>query len=138
MSRRIVTTQYQSSNNEVKIDNYFDRIIKYIPADIIGAWIATVGIVSSFSQGSDVPKDTILWIAFCIGIIFTAIWTWKQTTTQGKSIAKTQIIISIGAFVVLVFALGEPFAGLSWYDPGYGSLSLIFYALLVGMITPNE
>lgn len=138
MSRRIITTQYQSSNDNVKIDNYFDRIIKYIPADIIGAWIATVGIVSSFSQGSDVPKETILWIAFGIGIIFTAIWTWKQTTVPGKPIAKTQIIISVGAFMVLVFALGEPFTGLSWYDPGYGSLSLIFYALLVGLITPNE
>jgi hypothetical protein len=60
MSRRIVTTQYQSTNNEVKIDNYFDRIIKYIPADVIGAWIATVGIVNSFSQGSEAPKDLIL------------------------------------------------------------------------------
>jgi hypothetical protein len=138
MSRRIVTTQYQSAGEDVKIDNYFDRIIKYIPADIIGAWIATVGIVSSFSKGSDAPKETILWVAFFIGIILTAMWTWKQTTVQGKPVAKTQIIISIGAFIVLVFALGEPFAGLSWYDPGYGSLSLIFYALLVGMITPNQ
>ncbi len=137
MSRRIVTTQYQAASDDVKIDNYFDRIIKYIPADVIGAWIATVGIVSSFAA-SDTPKDTILWVAFAIGIIFTAIWTWKQTTVQGKPVAVTQIIISIGAFIVLVFALGEPFAGLSWYDPGYGSLSLIFYALLVGMITPNE
>jgi len=137
MSRRIVSTQYQSSSEDVKIDNYFDRIIKYIPADVIGAWIATVGIVSSFAA-SDTPKDMILWVAFIIGIIFTAIWTWKQTTVPGKAVAKTQIIISIGAFIVLVFALGEPFTGLSWYDPGYGSLSLIFYALLVGMITPNE
>jgi hypothetical protein len=137
MSRRIVTTQYQAASDDVKIDNYFDRIIKYIPADVIGAWIATVGIVSSFAA-SDTPKDTILWVAFAIGIIFTAIWTWKQTTVQGEPVAVTQIIISIGAFIVLVFALGEPFAGLSWYDPGYGSLSLIFYALFVGMITPNE
>ncbi|MCK5521605.1 MAG: hypothetical protein KAI83_00600 [Thiomargarita sp.] len=137
MSRRIVTTQYQAASDEVRIDNYFDRIIKYIPADVIGAWIATVGIVSSFAA-SDTPKETILWVAFAVGIIFTAMWTWKQTTVQGKPVAVTQIIISIGAFIVLVFALGEPFAGLSWYDPGYGSLSLIFYALFVGMITPNE
>ena len=88
MSRRIVTTQYQSTNNEVKIDNYFDRIIKYIPADVIGAWIATVGIVSSFAA-SDTPKNTILWTAFVIGIIFTAIWTWRQTTVLGKPVAKT-------------------------------------------------
>jgi magnesium-transporting ATPase (P-type) len=80
----------------------------------------------------------ILWIAFVIGIIFTVIWTWKQTTEPGKPVAKTQIMISVGAFIVLVFALGEPFAGLSWYDPGYGSLSLIFYALLVGIIRPTE
>jgi hypothetical protein len=137
MSRRIITTQYQSTNKEVKIDGYFDRIIKYIPADIIGAWIATLGIVNGFAA-PDTPKDTILWVAFAIGIIFTAIWTWKQTTEPGKPIAKIQILISTGAFIVLVFALGEPFESLSWYDPGYGTLSLIFYWLLVGLITPTE
>lgn len=138
MSRRIITTQHQSSNNEVKTDGYFDRIIKYIPTDVMVAWIATVGIVNSSFQNSDAPKDMILWIAFFIGIIFTVMWTWKQTTEQGKPIAKTQIIISAGAFFVWVFALGQPFAGLSWYDAGYGSLSIIFYSLLIGIIVPSE
>jgi len=32
MSRRIVTTQYQSASDDVKIDNYFDRIIKEVVA----------------------------------------------------------------------------------------------------------
>jgi len=137
MSRRIITTQYQSTNNEVKIDNYFDRILKYILSDVIGAWLATVGIVGSFTA-YDTPKIIVLWFAFVIGIIFTAIWTWKQTTVPGKPAAKTQIIISIGAFIVWVFALGGPFAKLSWYNPGYGSLLLCFYALFVGMITPAE
>jgi hypothetical protein len=70
--------------------------------------------------------------------VLPVMWTWRQTTEPGKPVAKTQIIISVGAFIVLVFALGEPFAGLLWYDPGYGSLSLIFYALLVGIIRPTE
>jgi hypothetical protein len=135
MSRRIITTQFQSTNNEVKIDTYFDRIIKYVPSEIIGAWIAVKGMVLGFSNK---PKDMILWVAFIIGILFTALWIWKQTSEPGKPIAKTQILISVGAFIVLVFSLGEPFTQLSWYDPGYGSLSLIFYTLLIGVVIPNE
>ena len=136
MSRRIITTQFQSTNNEVKIDTYFDRIIKYVPSEIIGAWIAVKGLVLGFS---DEPKEMmVLWIAFFIGIIFTALLIWRLTSEPGKPIAKTQILLSVGAFIVLVFSLGEPFTQLSWYDPGYGSLSLIFYTLLIGIVIPNE
>lgn len=138
MSRRIITTQFQSTNNEVKIDTYFDRIIKYVPAEIIGAWIATKGIILGFSETSDKPREIILWVAFFMGIILTALWIWRQTSEPGKPIAKTQILLSVGAFIILVFSLGEPFTQFSWYDPGYGSLSLIFYTLLIGVVIPNE
>src|SRR5207237_8369447 len=58
-----------------EIDTYFDKVVKYIPADIVSAWVAVTGLVSS---ARDLPRQPILWVAFAIGLILTAWWTWKQ------------------------------------------------------------
>ena len=117
-----------------EIDTYFDKVVKYIPADIVSAWVAVTGLVSS---ARDVLRQPILWVAFAIGLILTAWWTWKQAAVPGRRPPATQAIISTGAFAVWVFALGGPFQ----HVPGqqlYGSLLLILYTLLVALINPKE
>jgi Na+/phosphate symporter len=118
----------------VEIDTYFDKVLKYIPADIVGAWVAVTGLVSS---ARDIPRQTVLWVAFGIGLILTAWWTWRQATVPGRRPPVTQTVISSGAFAVWVFALGGPFQ----YVPGrevYGSLLLILYTLVAALINPKE
>jgi hypothetical protein len=136
MGRRIVTSQLQASGGSGRMDTYFDKVIKYIPADIVAAWVAVTGIINGAS--TRVSKGMLLWLAFIVGIALTALWTWRQTEKPGQPIAKTQIAVSTGAFGVWVFALGGPFAALSWYDPVFGSLLLILYTLVVGIINPAE
>ena len=53
--RRIVTQQEQALGGGAGegIDGFFDRILKYIPADVVGAWIAVTGLIAG-EQG--VPK----------------------------------------------------------------------------------
>lgn len=67
MNRRIITEQLQATNGE-PIDTYSDKIIKSIPAEIVGAWVAVKGLVDS---ASNVPKSTILWICFAVGVLLT-------------------------------------------------------------------
>ena len=115
-------------------DTYFDKVVKFIPADIVAAWVAVTGLVAS---APDIPRETILWIAFGIGLILTAWWTWKQASAPGRRPPVTQAIISTGAFAVWVFALGGPFQ----HVPGqrvYGSLLLILYTLVAALINPPE
>jgi putative flippase GtrA len=134
MSRRVITRQLQNLQSQ-KLDTYFDRVIKYIPADIVAAWVAVVGIVKSGATGTSAALA--LWIAFVFGAILTAIWTWKQTSVAGLPAVPKQILISSVAFIVWVFALGGPqFDGLTWYNPMYGSLLLIAYTLIVGLFDP--
>jgi hypothetical protein len=136
MSRRIVTTQYQSTGgSQEEVDTYFDRIVKYIPVDIVGAWITTTGLIAS---ANDVPKAKVLWIAFSVGLLLTAAWTYKQTADPNKPTATTQIAVSVCSFLVWVFALGGPFVYLAFYRPIYGSLTIIVYSLAVGLITPRQ
>jgi hypothetical protein len=135
MSRRIITSQFQVAGESVKIDTYFDRVIKYIPTDIVGAWVAVMGLING---AANIPKGTILWIAFIFGVPLTAIWTLKQTAEPKKPLAITQTMISTGSFIVWVFALGGPFATLDFYRPVYGSLLLILYTLVIGRFVPQE
>jgi hypothetical protein len=143
MPRRIISEQYQATAPEARatVDGYFDRVIKYIPSDIVGAWVAVKGIIPA-RQGAGTPAGqgagTILWIAFVFGTVITALWVWRQTKAPGHPTAVTQVGVATVAFVVWVFALGRPFATLPWYEPYLGSLALIAYTLVVGLIVPKE
>ncbi len=134
MGRRVITEELQAVGGS-QVDTYIDRVVKYIPADVVAAWVAATGIVKGSDLSDTVP---ILWVAFIFGIGVTAAWTWKQTTVEGEKPAYKQIAISTVAFCVWVFALGGPlFESMSWYHPVFGSLSLIAYTLAVGLLDPT-
>jgi hypothetical protein len=133
VSRRIISETRQATGNAA-VDGYFDRVLKYIPADINAAWVAVTGLIKSADPKS-VPQDSVMWVSFVIGIVLTGLWTWRQTQKQF-----TQTIVSMIAFVVWVFALGGAWITneLTWYREVYGSLLLILYTLAAGMIVPRS
>ncbi len=137
MGRRIVTSQLHSltSTSSPAVDTYFDKLIKYIPAELVAAWTAVTGLIAGATKE---PQSTLLWISFAGGLILTAIWIWRRTTEPNKPLAITQIVISTVAFAVWVFALGGPFATMDWYSPLYGSLLLIAFTLIASLINPKE
>lgn len=134
MNRRIITQQLDAGGAQVGIDTYFDRVIKYIPADVIAAWTAVTGLIT----GSEDISLGFYWGLFIVFIALTAGWTYKQTSIKGLPLAVTQIAFSSIAFIVWVFALGGPFANLGWYTPVYGSILLILYTLIVPLINPKS
>ena len=101
MNRRVKTLQLQAAGGVQAPDTYFDKVIKYIPADIVAAWITVNGMVKA---ATGVPANTIMWIAFVIGLMITALWTWKQTTMPGQPVVVKQIVISTIAFGIWVLA----------------------------------
>jgi hypothetical protein len=136
MGRRIVTTQFQDTSAEGKPDAYFDRLLKYIPSDVVGCWLAATGIINSLPDKE--TQNTWLWIIFIFGLVITPIWVRNQTKEKGKPIAYTEIFVSTIAFVVWIFALGGPFTSFGFYQPYQGSVILILYTTLVAAIVPPE
>jgi hypothetical protein len=135
MSRRIITINLQAAGN-AKVDNYFDRVVKYIPSDIVGSWVAVSGIVEG--ARNDIPADVVLWIVFAFGVLFTIAWTAIQTREFGRNPAYLQVVISTCAFIVWVFAIGGPFKSLTFYNQVYGAIALIGFILLTGLLKPKE
>jgi MFS superfamily sulfate permease-like transporter len=138
MGLRIVSEELQSgAEPNLPKDDYPDRLRKYIPAEVVGFWLAVSGMVQSAAD--NIPKAGLLWLLFVIGLVFTFGWTRRRTNAPGKPTAWTQIAISCGAFVVWVFATGGPLAA-SWegYEPLYGSILLITYTTGVAFVIPPE
>lgn len=134
MGRRIVWYDYESSEAEGKKDEYFDRLLKYIPSDVVGLWLAGSGLIQG--QAGDQSRAGLLWLLFVVGLIFSFLWTRKQTAESGKPTAWQQIFFSCGSFAVWVFAIGGPFAELSFYQPLYGSLLLLIYTSAIPLLPP--
>jgi hypothetical protein len=143
MSRRIITQKYINDDPVYKqnlatgvgtvpeIDKYLDRLLKYIPAEAVGLWIAAKTIIT---KGSNIPAQKLLWICFAVGIIFTFLWTFKLTKKVGHKPAWIQIFISMGAFAVWVLATGAPFA----MNPVYSSLILLVCVSGIAFFEPQE
>jgi hypothetical protein len=81
MSRRIITTELQASKASAKIDGYSDKLLKYIPIEIVGAWVAITGLIKS---SNDIPSVALLWGLFIFFIVLTALYIFKQTAEPKK------------------------------------------------------
>jgi hypothetical protein len=137
MIRRIVTSKTQAAEPGHETDSYVDRIVKYIPTEIVGAWIAVKGIVEAAVAAQ---RQAVLWVCFALSVVLTLLYVLKRTAAPGKPPAVGQALISTAAFVVWAFALGEPFSSLLGGPTQalYGSLLLIFFTLAAGLVVPKE
>lgn len=109
--------------------SYFEKLLAYIPADMVAGYLAVDGILK---QTMNVMPNWVYWAVFGALVVFTPLYTCFRPT-QGiilKCGMRFRAITATIAFVVWVFALGGPFAvTFSWYLPVYGSLLLILTTL---------
>jgi hypothetical protein len=107
-------------------DDYKDRLLKYIPAEVIALYMFLEGIIKSAGD----PSPVIHWAIFFVGVVGTYLYLLRIMKV-GKQL---QLVISVVAFCVWVLALGGPFVQLGWYKPVYGTLILPIYTFFVPMI----
>lgn len=109
-------------------DTYFEKLLKYIPGDIVAAFVALDGILK---QGGNDPM-WLSWAVFGALLVLTPFYIcYVKTTPPGIVATKTfHWVASTVAFAVWVFALGGPFAvTFDWYRPVLGSVLLIITTL---------
>ena len=109
----------------IEPDDYWTKLIKYIPSEIVALYITLYGIASAAKE--DIAFEIITWLIFAIGILGTILYLWRVAKVTDWA----QIAISTAAFIVWVFALGGPFLSVSWYQPIYGALLLPIYTFFI-------
>lgn len=139
MGRRVVTAKDAAAGGgadvaragaKVEIDDYMTKLAKYIPGEIIAAYVAIDGIIKSATKFS----GGVYWIVFLALLVLTPLYIWRVTTEPPKKAAISQIVVSTIAFFVWVFALGGPFASLGWYLPVYGAVLLVIYTAAIPVV----
>lgn len=111
-------------------DSYAQKVLTYIPADVVAAWVALSGLLS---QSSTTLPHWFSWAVFggLLGLIPFYVCYLKTSPPGLTSNKLFHWITSCVAFVSWVFAMGPPFNSLSFYQPVYGSIVLIFVTLVI-------
>ena len=75
-------------------DSYFDRLFKYIPAELVAGYIFVTGVVKQLTE----QKEMILlqWTLFAVFCLLTPLYLWKVQKVTKIS----QLAISLFSFTV--------------------------------------
>ena len=122
---RVIGAREVGADPALKEDNYIQKVVGYIPGEIVAVYTTASGLALS-AEG--VPTVLVLWIVAGVLLVLTPLWLYYATAVPGRSASWFQVVAGTLAYVCWVFALsgGTLFA---WYHPLYGSLLLLFYTL---------
>jgi hypothetical protein len=112
-------------------DDALDKLFKFIPSITVGTYLAIDGVVVQLSDAT-----TRKWVLLLVSVVMLA-GTYLFLKRRGVSRAQ-QILASLGAFVVWVFALGGPFdAFWDGWEEWMGSVALFLGAFLLVAWKPD-
>ena len=144
MSRRIntgtrltrgdsVVRQTQAPRQMNSVDDFLGRLVKYIPAELVGLYVAARGVIPKTEQ------PIVFWVVAVITWIFVPLYFWFVTTRNDQKALTSQILLATLAFPIWVFAIGgAPVESWSWYAAHQyiASLVLMFATVAFGLIQP--
>lgn len=118
-----------------RADNYMSRVLKYIPSEIVMAYISIDGVLRTcYNPGLWAERQMltkVLWIVAAILTVLTPLWLWRVMGVRRFS----QLLVSTISVPVWLFALGGPFSMLDWYRPALGAVALPLYTLILPIIS---
>lgn len=120
---------------EGQLDTYLDKLIRYIPGDLVAAYLALDGLMREEVMNA---PFILYWIVFASLLILTPLYVIYRPTHNefsGHS-RRFHALAATLAFSVWVFVLGGPFA-ITWpdsYRPLYGSVLLVITTLAMPIL----
>ncbi len=108
-------------------DGYNDRVLKYIPAEVVTLYLSVDGLVRA-KQNSPVLS----WGLFAFGLLATILYL-KFSAGVTKPL---QLVVSAVAFCVWAISIGSPSTYIPGYDAVYGAIALPIFTFLAGLIKP--
>lgn len=108
-------------------DSYSDRLIKLIPAEVISVYFSMVTLLKS---SKDDVAELVPWLVFGFGALATLFYL--RVTL--KVLNSRQLALSVIAFCVWAFTIGEPFSQFAWYNGTYAGLLLMAYTFVAPQI----
>jgi hypothetical protein len=109
-------------------DGYLTRLLKYVPVEVLGAYLFMATVIDSNVTGN--------LRAYWLGGLLAAVLllTIPYDYLVLNVVRPEQIAMSVLGLAVYVFSIGGWFATTTWYHQWYASIAVAMFALLVGII----
>jgi hypothetical protein len=114
-------------------DPYLNSLLKYIPTEIVGAYLVIQGFILAARPDEKLQSLAILITSVALFVI-TPFYLWRL---QGVT-AVGQIIISTISFAIWVYTLGGPFETWKIYYPLIGSILLVIWTLIIPIVLKQK
>jgi len=116
-----------------RADGYLDRLVKYVPADVIAFYLAVQAGIANLPEGQ---KPLAAWAVFLFFLFGTAVWLRKAGVHH-----RTQLLLSCAAFAVWVLATGG--GPLAWSEGGkalaaaWGPIVVPIFTFAAALVEPK-
>lgn len=125
------------ANSSGDTQTYMEQVVKYIPAEIIGGYVAINGFLASVPANMLYPA---LWINFGFCAVLTVVYLLKLSGPGDAT--KTQLIISFISFIIWAYSITGTSGvfgagGINIYYSQIASVLLVVFSLLTPLFTPK-
>lgn len=117
---------------QVTADDLYGRLLKYIPAPLIGIYLFLTNAVYGAASPGQQPNEVLLWILLVVFLAITTAWMLQRGV---KRVA--QIGVSLLAFAAFATASPGPFQLIQGWNAIYGTLAIGIVAALLIAFKPG-
>lgn len=124
---------HQVSATDQSIRDYFERLVKMIPGEVIGLYIVGSGLIPH-------GKAAVLaiWTGVCLlAVIAVRVWGTTDVTNQ-LGPQWPVVLISAISFLIWVYSIGGPFAAYGLAEPYIASLLVLAWTFFVPIFYKGE
>jgi hypothetical protein len=136
--RRAATEDEQAGGGTTG-DDYSARVAKYVPAEVVAAYVAILAVLDPAAPGADPARTRLLCrVAFLVLWACTPLYLSLLGRGRRRGAPAVQLVVSSLAFVVWAYAL----RGLSCafpaiaFDGKTAFVALVLFTVLSGLATP--
>lgn len=135
-AKRVGERAFAADAGKKAIQDYLERVAKYVPAEILAAYLTALPIISGTTDSGSKTRKTY----FAILLIGCAILTpfYLNFMAESDQPKRTHLIVGSFAYLIWVYSIGGFFTEIGWYQEPAAALLLIFFSLVSGLIVPTE
>jgi hypothetical protein len=113
-------------------DDVYGRVLKYVPAPLIGLYLMATNLVISQADEGEEPSEETLWVILVVALIAIIGFLVKREVKR-----VSQLVLSAVAFLAVASASPGPFQQIDDWNELWGTLALIGAAALLIVFKPK-
>jgi len=113
-------------------DDVYGRVLKYVPAPLIGLYLMATNLVISQADEGEEPSEKTLWVILIVAVIAIIGFLVKREVKR-----VSQLVLSAVAFLAVASASPGPFQQIDDWNELWGTLALIGAAALFVVFKPK-